>query len=84
MTYFGSDMYDVKIKTFDTWSSGTPSAYENVWVPEWKKVILDESTPVLGHVIVEGVLIINGTNNIELSCVYLVTCFCEVFKSMSA
>ena len=65
-------MYDIKIKEYNVWSGDTPSAYDNVWIPEWKKVILDETTPVLGHVIVEGLLIINGTSSVELAAVYLV------------
>ena len=35
------------------------------------KVLLDTSTPRLGRVIIEGMLIINGTANVNLDAVYL-------------
>jgi hypothetical protein len=39
---FGESQLDVKLKHQETWSAEIPSADENVWIPEWKKVILDQ------------------------------------------
>ncbi len=52
------------------WSGPVPGAYDNVWIPPWRKVILDVNTPLLGHVIVEGVLLVNGTSSVALSATY--------------
>ncbi len=61
------------------WSAPVPSAHDNVWIPSWKKVVLDVDTPLLGHVVVEGVLLINGTASVNLSATYLEVCIHSLF-----
>ena len=53
------------------WPGPIPSEGDNVWIPPWKKVMLDVSTPKLGRLIIEGMLIINGTTNVNLDAVYI-------------
>jgi len=38
-----------------------PMNLSDVWIPSYKKVILDASTPPLGHLIIEGALALNST-----------------------
>ena len=63
--------FDFKLANVQDWADSIPSEDDNVWIPPWKKVLLDTSTPRLGRVIIEGMLIINGTANVNLDAVYL-------------
>jgi hypothetical protein len=62
------------VQSAQSWSGPVPSAYDNVWIPSWRKVVLDADTPLLGHVIIEGVLLVNGSSSVALSATYLEVC----------
>jgi hypothetical protein len=53
------------------WVDGVPSDGEDVWIPSWKQVVLDVSTPVLGRVVVEGVLLINASSVVDLKATWI-------------
>jgi hypothetical protein len=53
------------------WNGSIPGEAENVWIPYWKQVRLDTSTPGLGRVIVEGTLVVNGSDAVNLTATYL-------------
>jgi hypothetical protein len=53
------------------WNSSTPQGGDDVWIPYWKRVRLDVNTPGLGRVIVEGTLVINGSDAVNLTATYL-------------
>jgi len=60
-------------KTLSTqeWNAAIPSEYDNVWIPSWRRVLLNVDTPVLGHLIIEGTLVINSTSDITLTATYI-------------
>jgi hypothetical protein len=49
------------------WNASIPSAGDQVWIPYWKQVLLDQSTPRLGSVVVEGILVINSSAVVNLT-----------------
>ena len=57
---FGKTMYEFIEK--QEWEASTPSAFDNVWIPAWKRVVLDVNPPILNRLVVEGTLVINNTN----------------------
>ncbi|KAJ1475672.1 hypothetical protein T484DRAFT_1827474 [Baffinella frigidus] len=67
----GRRRFAYTVKEQQNWNSSVPSHYDNVWIPSWKKVLLDVSTPILGKIVVEGVLVINSTDTISLDAVYI-------------
>lgn len=63
---------DATVRESQVWAASVPGEFENVWIPSWRRVVLDVAkTPVLGHLIVEGVLVINSTQSVELTVTYL-------------
>ncbi|KAJ1480921.1 hypothetical protein T484DRAFT_1809176, partial [Baffinella frigidus] len=57
----GRRKYDYKVRESQQWSRPIPSEFDNVWIPNWKKVILDMDTPMLGKLVIEGILVVNST-----------------------
>ena len=53
------------------WADAIPSEGDDVWIPSWKQVLLDVDTPVLGRLVVEGVLVINATSHVDLSATWI-------------
>ena len=53
------------------WSAATPSDYDNVWIPKWRNVLLDVSTPVLGHLVIEGTLVINASSSVDITATWI-------------
>lgn len=53
------------------WADGIPSEGDDVWIPSWKQVVLDVDTPVLGRVVIEGVLVINATSVVDLAATWI-------------
>jgi len=53
-------VYKVAMK--QEWTADIPSDFDNVWIPAWRKVLLDVSTPVLGRLVIEGTLVINSSS----------------------
>jgi hypothetical protein len=43
----------------------------DVWIPPNMKVVLDVSTPPLGHLIVQGSLFINSTTDVTMTATYI-------------
>ncbi len=54
-----------------TWRGVIPGDGDDVWIPTWKRVWLDVSTMKLGRLIIEGTLIINGTDSVNLTATYV-------------
>ena len=67
----GRNQFEYSLLNTQQWSGQIPGEYDNVWIPSWKKVILDVSTPILGRVVVEGTLLVNDTASVDLSAVWL-------------
>lgn len=61
----------LKLNQVQKWDADVPSDYDSVWIPEWAKVILDVSTPILGRLVIEGTLIINSSSTVDLTATYL-------------
>ena len=60
-----------KVVEQQKWTAATPSDSENVWIPQWRKIVLDVSTPVLGRLVIEGTLIINASSRVNLTATYI-------------
>ena len=60
-----------KVGEVQEWPAKVPSDYDNVWIPEWSKVILDVSSPILGRLIIEGTLIINSSSTVDLTATFI-------------
>jgi hypothetical protein len=68
-----------------TWRGALPGDGDDVWIPSWKRVLLDVSTRSIGRLVVEGTLVINGTDSVNLTATYVeikggkvsLSCFCE-------
>ena len=57
---FGRTMY--KLIQKQEWEASTPSDFDNVWIPPFRRVVLDVNSPTLNRLVIEGTLIINSTN----------------------
>ena len=60
-----------KITEKQEWAADTPSDFDNVWIPKWRKVVLDVSSPVLGHLVIEGTLLINASTSVDLTATWI-------------
>lgn len=67
----GRRKYAYTVKEAQLWNASIPSANDNVWIPSWKKVLLDVKTPVLSKLVIEGVLLVNSTDVAMLEAVYV-------------
>ncbi len=54
-----------------TWNASTPGDGDNVWIPPWKQVRLDVSTRSISRLLIEGTLVINGTDAVNLTATYV-------------
>jgi len=73
------------------WAAETPSDYDDVWIPKWRKVLLDMSTPIvgIGRLVIEGSLLINASSSIQLTATMieikggsLIIATCDVFGNI--
>jgi hypothetical protein len=53
------------------WAADTPSDFDNVWIPRWRLVVLDVSSPILGHLVIEGTLLINASTTVNLTATWI-------------
>ena len=66
---FGNTIY--KVVQHQEWAAETPSDFENVWIPKWRKVVLDVSSPILGRLVIEGTLLINASSVVDLTATWI-------------
>eukprot|EP00961_Rhodomonas_salina_P088399 1188685-Rhodomonas_salina.3 len=66
-----SDDLSAVVAKAPRWRSPLPGAGDDVWIPWWKTVILDVSTPLLGHLVIEGNLIVNASTSVNLSATWI-------------
>ena len=60
-----------KIKMQQKWAANVPSDFDDVWIPPWRKVLLDVSTPILGRLVIEGTLLINSSSAVDLTATWI-------------
>ena len=60
-----------KLVEQQNWEADIPSNFDNVWIPPYRKVVLDVSTPILGRLIIEGTLVINASSSVELTATWI-------------
>ena len=65
----GNNKY--KLAEKQQWAAGTPSNFDDVWIPKSRRVVLDVSTPILGRLIIEGILIINASSSVNLTATWI-------------
>ena len=53
------------------WAAHIPSSFDDVWIPKWRKVVLDLSTPILGRLVIEGTLLINASTAVDLTATWI-------------
>jgi len=66
---FGNTVY--KIVEKEEWAAFTPSDFENVWIPKWRKVVLDVNSPIIGRLVIEGTLLINASSSVNLTATWI-------------
>ena len=60
-----------KIVEKQEWAADTPSDFDNVWIPKWRLVVLDVSSPILGRLVIEGTLLINASTTVNLTATWI-------------
>jgi hypothetical protein len=60
-----------KIVEKQEWAADTPSDFDNVWIPKWRLVVLDVSSPILGRLVIEGTLLINASATVNLTATWI-------------
>jgi hypothetical protein len=60
-----------KIVEKQEWAADTPSDFDNVWIPKWRHVVLDMSSPILGRLVIEGTLLINASTMVNLTATWI-------------